>query len=204
MKSINNTVTDYYLTFIKEFREALDAEFGKGNKTFSAAVLNLNSIWYSAEKQISHFPQNGWWNYLDWVSLMNYDNDLGSKHSTFESVFGKDGSVTYWTNFGIPLSKIVIGIPFYARGGWGEEWLFYKEIMKMNPFLSGTTDFILFKKNDLKEKKYGFNGTITSTEKVAKAKKLSLPGVMFWQLAGDLPVDHEKSLLRVISRELRK
>jgi len=204
MESINNTVTDYYLSFIKEFREALDTEFGKGNKTFSAAVLNLNSIWYSAEKQISHFPKNGWWNYLDWVSLMNYDNDLGSKHSTFGSVFGKDGSVTYWTNFGIPRSKIVIGIPFYARGGWGEEWLFYKEIMKMNPFLPGTTDFILFKKNDLKEKKYGFNGTITSAEKVAKAKKLSLPGVMFWQLAGDLPVDHEKSLLRVISSELRK
>ena len=114
MEAINNTLTYYYLIFIKEFREALDNEFGKGNKTFSAAVLNGNNIWYSAKKQIAHFPKNGWWQYLDWVSLMNYDNDLGSKHATFESVFGSKGSVSYWTNFGIPHNKIVVGVPFLS------------------------------------------------------------------------------------------
>ena len=53
---------------------------------------------------------------------MNYDNDLGSKHATFESVFGQRVQSSYWTSFGIPQSKIVIGIPFYARAGWGEEF----------------------------------------------------------------------------------
>ena len=202
MEKINNAITNYYITFIKEFREALDKEFGKGNKIFTAAILNANNIWYSNKKQIAHFPQNGWWHYLDWVSLMNYDNDLGSKHATFESVFGPEGSVIYWTSFGIPRSKIVIGIPFYARAGWGEEFLTYEDIISMNPSIPDTLDFVLHSINKLGSKKeYGFNGLSTVVRKVKEGKKLNLTGIMFWRLAGDVSVDHEKSLLRALSRE---
>ena len=204
MEAINNTLTDYYLIFIKEFREALDNEFSKGNKTFSAAVLNGNNIWYSAKKQIAHFPKNGWWHYLDWVSLMNYDNDLGSKHATFESVFGSKGSVSYWTNFGIPQNKIVVGVPFYGRAGWGEEWLYYKDIIEMNPLIADSTNYVMHKKNNFNKKFYGFNGTKIVLKKVKEAKRLNLAGLMFWQLAGDLPVDNKKSLLRAMSKEFNK
>ena len=41
-------------------------------------------------------------------------------------------------------------------------------------------------------------------KKVAESKRLNLAGVMFWQLAGDLPIDNEKSLLRAMSREFKK
>ena len=203
MEAINNTITHYYITFIKEFREALDLEFGKGVKTFTAAILHGNSIWYSNLKQIAHFPQNGWWHYLDWVSLMNYDNDLGSKHATFESVFGIKGSVAYWTKFGIPQSKIVTGVPYYARAGWGEDWLFYKDIVEIYPSIDSNVNSILYNRDNLGEKEYGFNGVETVIKKVAEGKKLNLTGIMFWQLAGDLPVDHEKSLLRVMSNEFK-
>ena len=202
MELVNNAITHHYIKFIKELREAIDQEFGKGSKSFSAAVLNKNSIWYSDKKQIAHFPKNGWWHYLDWVSLMNYDNDLGSKHSTYESVFGESGSVAHWMEFGIPKSKIVTGIPFYARAGWGEEWLFYKDIRNLETELSDTTDFIVHNKNKSGLKEYGFNNKATVAKKVNEGKKLDLPGIMFWQLAGDLPVDSENSLLRVISAEL--
>ena len=37
------------------------------------------------------------------------------------------------------------------------------------------------------EKKYGFNNVATVRKKVAKNKELMLPGIMFWQLDGDLP-----------------
>jgi len=205
METINNAITNYYITFIREFREALDTEFGKGNKIFTAAILNENSIWYSSKKQIAHFPQNGWWHYLDWVSLMNYDNDLGSKHATFESVFGPEGSVFHWVGFGVPQSKIVIGVPFYARAGWGEEFLTYKDIINMNPGIPDTLDFIIHNKTRLgRKKEYGFNGVSTVVRKVKEGKNLNLTGVMFWRLAGDVPVDHEKSLLRAMSGELKR
>ena len=205
MEKINNAITNYYITFIREFREALDTEFGKGNKIFTAAILNENSIWYSSKKQIAHFPQNGWWHYLDWVSLMNYDNDLGSKHATFESVFGPEGSVFHWVGFGVPQSKIVIGVPFYARAGWGEEFLTYKDIINMNPGIPDTLDFIIHNKTRLgRKKEYGFNGVSTVVRKVKEGKNLNLTGVMFWRLAGDVPVDHEKSLLRAMSGELKR
>ncbi|MDG1223951.1 MAG: glycoside hydrolase family 18 protein, partial [Candidatus Marinimicrobia bacterium] len=204
MEAINNAITNYYIVFIKEFREALDIEFGKGNKLFTAAILNANNIWYSDEKQIAHFPQNGWWNYLDWVSLMNYDNDVGEKHATFESVFGVDGSVAYWTTFGIPHKKIVTGIPFYARAGWGSEWLFYKQVIEMNPAISDTLNFIIHNKNDSGDKVYGFNGTKVAVQKVAEGKNLNLAGIMFWQLAGDVPSFHKKSLLKAMHEEFIK
>ena len=204
METINNTITHHNITFIKEFRESLDREFGKGSKTFSAAILNGNNIWYSPFKKISHFPKNGWWNYLDWVALMNYDNDLGSLHATFDSVFGDEGSVSYWTKFGIPKAKIVIGIPFYGRGGWGPEWLSYKNIIGMKPFIDDSIDFILYNKDNSGLKEYGFNGVATVSQKVSEGKRLNLAGIMFWQLAGDLPIDHQKSLLKAISTEFIK
>ena len=204
MEAINNAITNYYIVFIKEFREALDTEFGKGNKLFTAAILNANSIWYSDAKQIAHFPQNGWWNYLDWVSLMNYDNDIGEKHATFESVFGVNGSVAYWTTFGIPHKKIVTGIPFYARAGWGSEWLFYKQVIEMNPAISDTLNFIIHNKNNSGDKAYGFNGIKVAVQKVAEGKNLNLAGIMFWQLAGDVPSNHEKSLLKAMYKEFIK
>ena len=203
MEDVNNAITYYYFTFIREFREALDIEFGEGQKSFSAAILNLNSIWYSPTKQIAHFPKNGWWHYLDWVSLMNYDNDLGSKHSTFESVFGDQGSVSYWTGFGIPKSKIIIGIPFYGRAGWGEEYLFYSQIVEFFPSLTENVDVIMFDKDNLEQKEYGFNGVSTVKKKVKESQKLGLAGVMFWQMAGDLKMEHEKSLLKAISQEFK-
>ena len=53
MENINNAITYHYIKFIKEFREALDIEFGKGEKSFSAAILNKNIIWYSPFKKIA-------------------------------------------------------------------------------------------------------------------------------------------------------
>ena len=38
MEIVNNTINNYYFIFIKEFRKALDSKFGKGSKSFSAAV----------------------------------------------------------------------------------------------------------------------------------------------------------------------
>ena len=56
MEDINNAITYHYFKFIKEFREALDIQFGKDRSLF-LLHLNANSIWYSPTKQIAHFPK---------------------------------------------------------------------------------------------------------------------------------------------------
>ena len=72
----------------------------------------------------------------------------------------------------------------------------------MNAELSFDIDFISYEKNNLGKKDYGFNGRTTVSKKVAENKRLNLPGIMFWQLAGDMPVTNEYSLLKVISNEM--
>ena len=56
-------------------------------------------------------------------------------------------------------------------------------------------------KDNKGKREYGFNGVSTVTKKVKESQKLGLAGVMFWQIAGDLKVGHEKSLLKAMSQE---
>ena len=72
----------------------------------------------------------------------------------------------------------------------------------MNPKLQFETDFIIHKKNILSKKEYGFNGKSTVMKKVQENKKLNLPGIMFWQLAGDVDVNSDHSLLAAIRKNL--
>ena len=46
------------------------------------------------------------------------------------------------------------------------------------------------------------NGKSTIVKKVQENKTLNLPGIMFWQLAGDVEVNSEHSLLRAINKNL--
>ena len=64
-RPMNVVICHHYIKFIKKLRIVIDAEFGTGEKSSSVAAMNANNIWYSDQKQISHFPQNGWWHFLD-------------------------------------------------------------------------------------------------------------------------------------------
>ena len=46
------------------------------------------------------------------------------------------------------------------------------------------------------------NGKSTIVKKVQENKKLNLPGIMFWQLAGDVEVNSKYSLLSAINKNL--
>ena len=80
----------------------------------------------------------------------------------------------------------------------------YKDIFKIDPMMADDVDFINYSKDGHSKKKYGFNNIVTVRKKVAKNKELMLPGIMFWQLDGDLPSNHRRSLLRAIDNELKK
>ena len=61
----------------------------------------------------------------------------------------------------------------------------------------------MFEKDNLGQKEYGFNGVSTVKKKVKESQKLGLAGVMFWQIAGDVKIEHEKSLLNA-TKEMHK
>ena len=58
----------------------------------------------------------------------------------------------------------------------------------------------MFDKDNLGKKEYGFNGVSTVKKKVKESQKLGLAGVMFWQIAGDVKIEHQKSLIKAISQ----
>ena len=70
----------------------------------------------------------------------------------------------------------------------------------------GLTDKINCKKGlkvPVREKAKYWKDLNPFKKKVKEVKKLNLTGIMFWRLAGDLPIEHEKSLLRAINKELK-
>jgi hypothetical protein len=49
--------------------------------------------------------------YVDWLNIMSYDNADGPDHATYEYAIS---NLDYWQNRGLPISKTVLGVPFYA------------------------------------------------------------------------------------------
>lgn len=198
----NQDMKAYYGIFTKQLRDSLDARFGKGEKELSASIMNKNMIWYADPDLMAksdHFPK-GFWEHLDFVSLMNYDNELGAGHGSFSSVFGIDGSVAHWIDQGIPIEKMCVGLPFYGRGGWGpEEWnaMTYKQIVDSFPNLSKDEDVVTCDVGGGK-RDYGFNGITTIKKKQHYVDSLGMRGLMICFINFDLPVADTMSLLGAI------
>jgi chitinase len=52
---------------------------------------------------------------VDFLNLMAYDGDGGAGHSPYSLA---QSSINYWRGRGLPASKTVLGVPFYARPSW--------------------------------------------------------------------------------------
>jgi hypothetical protein len=136
----------------------------------------------------------------DWIQLMVYDQTgtwADSPYGNHASHQHMLDAIEYWKNRGYTdLSKIVIGVPFYGykfgstQGGIATA-VTYATIAETYPGLACTRDdtFSTF-----------FNGPETIRKKVLYVKEHGLKGIMIWEMAQDLPSDHEKSLLNAISR----
>jgi chitinase len=102
---------------------------------------------------------------LDFMNIMAYD-DTPPNHSTYALA---SQSITYWQGQGLPKSKTVLGVPFYAQPSGTT----YADLLTQGA--SPNAD--LFNNQ-------GYNGIPTIKSKTNLAFDQA-SGIMIWQLAGD-------------------
>lgn len=187
----------YYGIIQSELRDSLDARFGVSNKILSAAVGAEDRVYYKFNEHNSDpvvwLP--GFWDDCDFVNLMAYGRGGGLEHGDDESAFR---TVSYWEDKGMPLEKMVVGAPFYAQASWDHALIDYSEVIAAFPDIDSTIDTVRFDFGE-GEQLYGFNSVTSLRKRQDSAVALGLPGLMFWELSQDLPIEHRLSLLRAIS-----
>lgn len=160
---------------------------GKG-KLLTAAVLSGatadGNIYYDATAHT-----NAVLNAVDFINVMAYDGGDGERHSSYQ--FAVDCG-RYWKDTrGLPTSKVVLGVPFYARPSWAD----YGAILASAPD-AGSGDHTAYNGMEVY-----YNGVETMEEKARYAKE-NLGGIMIWELTQDTS-DRDKSLLQAIGRVVK-
>jgi GH18 family chitinase len=121
--------------------------------------------------------------YVDFFNIMAYDGDGEAGHSPYSLA---ESSLNYWLDRGLPRTKAVLGVPFYARPSWKT----YKTLLA-----KGADPHADHFRGD------SYNGIDT----IARKSQLAVDrgnGVMIWELSGD--VQGSDSLVSVISQIIRR
>ena len=108
---------------------------------------------------------------VDWLNIMDYDNTDGSGMSTLASV---TEAYQYWEGQGLPASKIVMGVPFYADPSEDN----YSQLLSDGASANSDTF-------DLNGTEQGYNGIPTIEAKTLLCQQQGLGGMMIWTLGGD-------------------
>lgn len=174
-----------YTLLLKYLREGLDQR----DKLLTSAVLagvnaEGNVLWDAA----GHTDEA--LSYVDWINVMAYDGGDGDRHSSFDFAVN---SANYWIKTRkLPPSKVVLGVPFYARPTWAS----YEDILKADSDAHDKDKAML----DGKEAHY--NGLDTIIKKTKWAMN-NASGVMIWEISQD-STDKDKSLLNAIYDVVKK
>jgi hypothetical protein len=111
--------------------------------------------------------QNAVFNVVDHLNLMVYDGGSGADHSPYSYAVT---SLDYWLGRGLPPSKAVLGVPFYARPSWKP----YRQLLSEGASPNSDTyngDY--------------YNGIPTIKAKTNLAFDRNCGGMMFWELSQD-------------------
>ncbi len=182
---VDGTSAKQYEALMLALSERLHAQ----GKLLTAAVLGGatadGNIYYDAAAHT-----NAVLNAVDFINVMAYDGGDGERHSQYQ--FAVDCG-TYWKETrGLPASKVVLGVPFYARPSWAD----YGTILSTVPS-AHTGDHTSYNGMEVY-----YNGPETIAAKTRYAKE-HLGGVMVWELTQDT-TDKSKSLLQAIKNATKE
>jgi GH18 family chitinase len=104
---------------------------------------------------------------VDFLNLMVYDGGNGADHAPYSYAVN---SIDYWIGRGLPASKAVLGVPFYARPSFKSFRTLLAEGASPNA--------------DVFNGDY-YNGIPTIKSKTNLAFDRNLGGIMFWELSQD-------------------
>ena len=120
-------------------------------------------------------------NQMDYLMIMAYDANNGD-HSSYAYA---QSSLNYWRNRGVPASKAVLGVPFYARPSWAG----FNTLLGAG--CSATANSCNYQ---------GATNWYNGTTLIGQKRSLALSnggGIMNWELSQD--VNDTRSLLRAMS-----
>lgn len=132
--------------------------------------------------------------FIDFVNVMSYDMASVPKHhsalykSENSGYITSDGAVNAHINAGVPTSKIVMGMPFYGRGGKGyPNYQDYKNIQYPKEYREcwdeiAQVPYLIDKEGDLI---LGFDNKRSIALKCQYILNKNLLGGMYWEYSGD-------------------
>lgn len=143
--------------------------------------------------------------YVDFVNLMTYDMSGGKRihcalyASELSGHWTTDSSVKAHIEAGVPIEKVVVGVPFYGKGVPGLKGLYdYNGIYPLREGLTEKWDDTAkapYLVNEAGEYVFGFENARSLGLKVEYIKENNLRGIMNWEYAGD---DAALTLTRVM------
>ncbi|MEQ9306958.1 MAG: glycosyl hydrolase family 18 protein, partial [Marinoscillum sp.] len=116
---------------------------------------------------------------VDFLNLMAYDGGSGSTHSPYSYA---TSTLNYWLGRGLPASKAVLGVPFYARPSWKSFATLVSE---------GADPYADTYNGDY------YNGITTIQQKTDLAESQA-SGIMIWEISQDITNNVSLSLLNAI------
>ncbi|WP_308709562.1 glycosyl hydrolase family 18 protein [Marinoscillum pacificum] len=116
---------------------------------------------------------------VDFLNLMAYDGGSGATHSPYSYA---TSTLNYWLGRGLPQSKAVLGVPFYARPSWKSFATLVSE---------GADPYADTYNGDY------YNGITTIQQKTALAESQA-SGIMIWEISQDITNNNSLSLLNAI------
>lgn len=144
--------------------------------------------------------------YLDFVNVMTYDMADAPKHHSPLYASGNTkgsckGAVKAHVEAGVPVYRLVLGVPFYGRGGEVMKSRDYKDIRPEGEFVEMWDDvaqapYIADKDGNLV---LGYDNPRSLSLKCGFIKENGLLGAMYWDYAGD---NGSGDLQKTLSKEL--